>query len=244
MRPRYLLALSLLVLVVAACRTDVEPVPEVEKTAPSPEPTVGQSPLSPPATPRPAQPQQSESPLPPPQTSPIATPSDPMADVVTAVREVLASELDISLQDVEPVRLEPAEWPDASLGCPEPGKAYAQVVTPGYRIFLRVGEREYELHTDRSARTAVICESTLEEGSAAAVGHLAAELGISAEEIDVLSVARYEWPDTSLGCPEPERAYAQVVTPGYSVILRAQGGEYEVHTDLEGRAAVICQPEP
>jgi hypothetical protein len=231
-------------LVVAACRTDAEPVPDVETTAPSPEPTVGESPLAPPATPTPAEPEQGESPLPQPETSPIATPSDPVADVVAAASEYLAGELGISSQDVEPVLLEPVEWPDTSLGCPEPGKAYAQVITPGYRIVLRVGKKEIELHTDQSAQGAVICERTLEEGSRPAAEYLAAELGISAEEIDVLSVARYEWPDTGLGCPEPERSYAQVVTPGYSVILRARDVEYEVHTDLEGRVAVICEPKP
>lgn len=243
MRLRHLLALSLLVLVVG-CGTGAEPVPDVETTTPSPEPTVAESPLSPPATPRPAQPEQDESPLPQPEITAPAAPADPAVDAVAAAREYLGRELGISSQEVEPVLLEPAEWSDASLGCPEPGQAYAKAVTPGYRIVLRVGEKEYELHTDRSAQRAVICERKLEEGSVAAVEHLAAELGIPAEEIEVLSVARYEWPDTSLGCPEPGRSYAQVVTEGYSVILRARDGEYEVHTDLDGRIAVICEPQP
>jgi hypothetical protein len=158
MQLRQVLALFLLLLVVAACRTGAEPVPDVETTTPSPEPTVGESPLSPPTTPKPAEQPPGESPLPQPETSPLATPSDPEVDVVIAARQYLANELGIPSQEVEPVRLEPAEWSDASLGCPEPGRAYAQVVTPGYLIVLRVGEKEYELHTDRSAQGVVICE--------------------------------------------------------------------------------------
>jgi hypothetical protein len=152
------LALFLLVLVTAACRTETEPVPDVETVAPSPEPTVGESPLSPPATPTPAPPGQGDSPLPQPEISPISIPSGPAGDVVAAAREYLADQLDIPTQEVEPVLVEPAEWSDASLGCPEPGKAYAQVITPGYRIVLRVGEREYELHSDREGLIVVICE--------------------------------------------------------------------------------------
>ncbi len=38
------------------------------------------------------------------------------------------------------------EFPDASLGVPEPGKSYAQVVTPGYIIMLRDGSKIYEYH--------------------------------------------------------------------------------------------------
>ncbi len=34
-------------------------------------------------------------------------------------------------------RAEPVTWPDSSLGCPQPGIQYLQVLTPGYRIELR-----------------------------------------------------------------------------------------------------------
>lgn len=54
------------------------------------------------------------------------------------------------------VGLEAVDWPDTSLGCPEPGKVYAQVVTPGYKIVVRVGETEYEYHTDRAGNF-VLC---------------------------------------------------------------------------------------
>ncbi|MBI2919133.1 MAG: hypothetical protein HYY01_14255 [Chloroflexi bacterium] len=39
-------------------------------------------------------------------------------------------------------------WPDASLGCPQPGVAYAQVATPGYRIILTSGGKEHHYHSD------------------------------------------------------------------------------------------------
>jgi hypothetical protein len=42
--------------------------------------------------------------------------------------------------------LQPAEWPDSSLGCPKPGTFYAQVLTPGYKIKLRAGDRVLEYH--------------------------------------------------------------------------------------------------
>ena len=45
----------------------------------------------------------------------------------------------------------------------------------------------------------------------------------------------------SLGCPQPERAYAQVVTPGYLVVVTPDDGatEIQIHTD-RGQNAVIC----
>lgn len=40
-------------------------------------------------------------------------------------------------------------WPDASLGCPQPGALYAQILTPGYLIELRTGTRVLEYHAAR-----------------------------------------------------------------------------------------------
>ena len=45
-------------------------------------------------------------------------------------------------------RVEAVQWPDASLGCPEPGKAYATVIVPGYRIVLEAHGRQFDYRSD------------------------------------------------------------------------------------------------
>lgn len=45
---------------------------------------------------------------------------------------------------VDFVSIEPAVWGDASLGWPEPGKSYAQVMTDGFRITARGAGKLYE----------------------------------------------------------------------------------------------------
>lgn len=45
---------------------------------------------------------------------------------------------------VDFLSIEPAEWTDASLGWPEPGKSYAQVMTDGFRITARSAGKMYE----------------------------------------------------------------------------------------------------
>ena len=49
-----------------------------------------------------------------------------------------------------------------------------------------------------------------------------------------------EWSDASLGCPQEGFMYAQVITPGYLIILEAQGEQYEYHTD-QTTNVVLCQ---
>lgn len=83
-------------------------------------------------------------------------------------------------------------------------------------------------------------DSEIEE---AAVSYLADELDISPQAIDLLEVEAVEWSDASLGCPKEGQMYAQVVTPGYRMLLEAEGETYELHTDRSGDRIVICEPE-
>jgi len=67
----------------------------------------------------------------------------------------------------------------------------------------------------------------------------AQKLKLRIEEIREVSVEAVEWPDTSLGCPQPGMMYAQVITPGFRVVLAAKDQTVEYHTDL-GRRVVSC----
>jgi hypothetical protein len=68
---------------------------------------------------------------------------------------------------------------------------------------------------------------------------LAQKLKLPIEAIRVVSVEAVEWPDTSLGCPQPGMAYAQVITPGFRVVLAAKDQTVEYHSD-SGRRVVSC----
>ncbi|MGQ9548950.1 MAG: hypothetical protein ACUVSY_06095 [Roseiflexus sp.] len=72
-------------------------------------------------------------------------------------RQKLAEELEISADQIQVVTADPTYWSDASLGCPQPGMTYPQVITPGYRVTLVVGSDLYTYHTD-TKQTVVRCE--------------------------------------------------------------------------------------
>jgi hypothetical protein len=71
---------------------------------------------------------------------------------------------------------------------------------------------------------------------------LAQRLGLAAKAIQLVSVEAVEWSDTSLGCPQPGMVYAQVITPGFRVVLEAKRKRYEYHTDT-GQCVVLCGAE-
>jgi hypothetical protein len=73
---------------------------------------------------------------------------------------------------------------------------------------------------------------------------LASQLGIEQSTITLISSDSVVWSDGSLGCPEPGRAYQQVVTPGYRIVLSANGGSYEYHSGRSGEPIFCNDPRP
>ena len=99
-----------------------------------------------------------------------------------------------------------------------------------------------------TAACACACRSeALPSGSASAVAaarrDLAARIGVAESRLELVAVESVEWRDASLGCPEPDRFYAQVITPGYRIALRAGGEQHEYHSDAGGRV-VYCTNMP
>jgi hypothetical protein len=74
----------------------------------------------------------------------------------------------------------------------------------------------------------------------AAINDLAARLKIAPDNVQVVSVQAMDWPDTSLGCPQPGMFYAQVITLGYRIVLSAEGNQVQYHADKKGRI-VTCK---
>jgi len=80
-----------------------------------------------------------------------------------------------------------------------------------------------------------------DERFAAVIADAAAQLGVDPSTVQVVQAERTEWPDAGLGCPRPGEFYAQVVTPGYLVIVEANDTQLEYHTDRRVRSFVLCQ---
>ncbi|MBS3889561.1 MAG: hypothetical protein KGZ92_09825 [Firmicutes bacterium] len=78
-------------------------------------------------------------------------------------------------------------------------------------------------------------------GAARAVRRATADLAdwlkVNYSEISLRRVTPMTWPDASLGWPEPDRMYAQVLTRGYAIVLTCGHDEYEYRTD--GRRILI-----
>jgi hypothetical protein len=88
--------------------------------------------------------------------------TDPMLKKFTdlAITD-LASRFKLEAASIETVLAESITWPNSALGCPKPGKVYAQGRVPGFRIKLNSAGKEYVYHTDREG-TMVLCQPAAE----------------------------------------------------------------------------------
>jgi len=177
----------------------------------------------------------------------VASPTIPVPldvvrqDSVVQAREDLADRLSIGVEQITLEKVEAVEWPDASLGCPEPGKVYAQVVTPGYRIVLEAQGGSYEYHADLEQR--VICCEPQQVRSVPVIGStetvelaradLAQRLGVALETISVAAVLRQEFSADAFYCRTTKARVARDESPavvvGTVILLEAAGRRYEYH---------------
>lgn len=69
-----------------------------------------------------------------------------------------------------------------------------------------------------------------------ATNDLVSVTNAAAGEITLISTEEVEWGDASLGCPEPDTMYAQIITPGYRIVLEVGGSthDYRAGVDPEG----------
>ncbi len=166
--------------------------------------------------------------------------------LVRQALEDLAGRLGVSMDAIRVDAVVEVNWPDGSLGCPQPGQFYTQAIVPGYQILLSYQEKQYDYHADYNR--AFLCESALQPGKAVkgnlapelrlvnlAIDDLAQRLGIPRDQIVPEPLTAKKWPDAGLGCPAQGETFAPGEVAGYEILLRVkdQTQVYVYHSDLE-----------
>jgi hypothetical protein len=86
------------------------------------------------------------------------------ADVLASVRAQLATKVGDAAATGATVEVGQAmTWPDGSLGCPQPGMFYTQMVVQGYQVVLAVDGTRYDYRIGAGG-TPALCESRVPHG--------------------------------------------------------------------------------
>ena len=70
---------------------------------------------------------------------------------------------------------------------------------------------------------------------------LARQLSLPADQIKLIEAMRVDWPNSSMGCPEPGGEYLDVWVVGELIQLEAGGRVYEYHSG-PNRPPFLCPP--
>lgn len=191
----------------------------------------------------------------------VARAQDPALEEQQAVeraRAALAAELKLANPDV--AELEGVAWvrfPSGALGCPRRGEMAAQVVTPGWRVVLRVGPDLWDVRVADTGEAVRVCsragvetkpppsKALLEDARAAAAAALRARdalarvLGAAADAMVPTEVRPVTWPAEPADCSQPGPPRGGEGTPGFLVRLRHGGQEHLVR--VEGDGARPCR---
>lgn len=152
MRIRWFLITTVLALVLAGCGAsqlngqDEDLSPSIPLAPPSQESSQTENPIQMADTPNP-------------QDIPSNPP--PVEKFVALAKKDLSGRVKVAEEQMTFTKSEEVTWPDAALGCPAPGKVYAQGLVPGYRIWLNVDGVEYTYHTDWSGEV-IFCPAILD----------------------------------------------------------------------------------
>ncbi len=72
------------------------------------------------------------------------------------------------------------------------------------------------------------------------VADASARTGVQESDIRVVSVEAMTFSDTSLGCPELGKMYAQVMTPGFVVLIEAGGEQLDYRVAERAETFGLC----
>ena len=145
----------------------------------------------------------------------LPAPARAIADVA---RTDLAQEFGVAASRVAVLGVDPVNFADTSLGLIEPGMRYLEAATPGYAARFLVSGKTVTYHGSGSRIVpvpvgddrAAIVQNLLRSS----VSDLRSRMNVSLNEVVVQSVGATEFPDGSLGAPEPNVPYPLVPHTG------------------------------
>ena len=155
-----------------------------------------------------------------------------------AARGDLAALLGLAPENVAILDVAASQWPDSCLGLGGPVENCAKQLTEGYQILMQAIGALFTYRTN--ADGAVVRNDYPQAADAQAPAQvaqvvLAGQLGLSdPAQVKLIQVLPVVWLDACLGAASSGIACAEVITPGFRILLEAQGGLYEFHSNLDG----------
>lgn len=201
------------------------------------------SPAVPTTTPVPPTPFETENPAPP---------------AAQAVQQALAERLGVDPSEVIIREIEAMQWSDTCLGLGGPAESCGAMIVEGYRVVVEANGTQAVFRTNldgSSIREAageaagnpgpdrpkgdetpasIPLEGEMPQAVKNVIDTLAVKNSLRPADVRVILVEEVTWPNSCLGVQTQGMMCLQVLTPGYRVVVEADGKQFEYHTDDAG----------
>lgn len=152
----------------------------------------------------------------------------------TQAQNLVANQFGFEPSKVILLKTSEKTWVNNCLELPNAGEDCNPNKVPGFLILLYADNFVFEVHSDIQSQNirAINYLSQYLSPLEVAIRYLAVIENLPAEEINVITFEPVEWPDSCLGVVVEGIVCAPVVTPGYKILLNANGSSFEFHTDF------------
>lgn len=124
-----------------------------------------------------------------------AEPADAQRPVADHAIDALAADLKVPKESITVESVTAIDWRDSSLGCPKPGMAYLDVITPGHKVTLQVDRQIYVVHEAKNH--AFVCQQTNARDG------ITPDVMPNCDCLRVLKIRTVERAEATLGRPVP-----------------------------------------
>jgi hypothetical protein len=160
--------------------------------------------------------------------------------------KIAGADLSVSPDTLTVLRIEPVEWRDSSLGCPQGDFNYLSVITPGHLALVRDDNGTMHRVHMTNGRGFVCKKPTTKakpdtplprpnfnqrQLEALSRADLAARLSVPPSDISVVRSRAVDWPDAALRCVADDSATTSNPSKGFVITLAHRGREYTYHSD-------------
>jgi hypothetical protein len=150
------------------------------------------------------------------------------------VSMALAARFNVSLEELVVSGIIKTDWPNACLGFADAEEMCAEVITPGYGGIIEIADESYTFRANEDGSVIKV----LPQAVMVVRENLAEKLGLSTASVTLVEIQGVEWPDSCLGIVQEEVMCAQVITPGFRVVMEAEGQMYTYRTNLDASLTI------
>jgi len=181
----------------------------------------------------------------PPAGETVATPTPLLSEIPAAAMAAqadLAQLLGVDSSTVVVLLSEAGQWPDSCLGLGRADEMCAQQVIEGYQVTLHAVGAIFTYRTNQDGSNLRIAFPDIGDAQApvlVARAVLAGQLGMSdPSQVALVQALPVYWSDACLGMSSADIACAEVITPGFRILLEAQGHRYVFHANQDGSQVI------